>query len=769
MEIQGDILIPTNKYQTPITKELKASLDDDVWLNLLEFTESVEFVKQLIAPDRPTIAEATKDANGYVIPNISKPHILSDMDFFVQDRVHFNKHGYYTSAPFSKDPRSKFRLYWDEQIRRSIEGYENDETGEWISGYNYFYWNFGRIYLTVEHAEREDAKHDLATRAGKRRAFKSKSKRVRVTSKQNAGKVRADRIEAFPDIWEIDYWFFHYIEQGENAGEYGSLLKCRGMGASFKGAGFFNRNYFLLEGSKSYAFAYSDDYLTKDGLLTKTWDMEGFIQKNTAFTKRKLVSRPTHRRSGYYNKDTMSDEGYLSEIIGVNTKNPDAGRGKRGKIVIHEESGSHKHLTKVWSITDKSLDDKGYVFGYQLAMGTGGDADSDFIGLARLHFTPKGYNVTAIPNVFDLGAKNDLSGFFMGEYMNRPGSYNDDGVTDVIGNLITIFKARSVLEKEIDDPQVLEQKKAEGAITPLEAIVVMEQSVFPTTEVKARLGEMAPNLSEIISDHYIGWLNRVGEKVNFVTDSKRSVIRDYPYLGKQASKAALQVFAKPVTHTDGSIPHFRYIIGVDTLEDDEGMGSLFSVSVWDLWLDVEVADYTGRSIIVDDDYEMVLKLALWYGATVNYENNLKGLYGYFKNNNALRLLADTPQIVIDKGYQKNGNFVGNKSKGTRATKGINSWGRSLQATWMRKPHEHGGGIGLDTCENMGYLREISMWKPMGNYDRISCKNMLFIYREELVKITNSNKFSNLATPKSDYSDDDFFADMLSDIDTINDL
>ena len=759
-------LIPVNKYQTQIDQKLKDSLDDDVWMNLTEFIESVEFVKQLISPDRPTIAEATKDANGYVIPDITKPHILSDMDFFVKDRDHFNKHGYYTSAVFSKDPRSKFRMYWDEQIRRSLEGYENPDTGEWISGYNYFYWNFGRIYLTVEHAEREDSKHNLASRAGKRRAFKSKSKRVRKI-KNKGGKTRADRIESFPDIWEIDYWFFHYIEQGEAAGEYGSLLKCRGMGASFKGAGFFNRNYFLLEGSKSYAFAYSDDYLTKDGLLTKTWDMEGFVQKNTAFTKRKLISRPTHRRSGYYNKETMSDDGYLSEIIGVNTKNPDAGRGKRGKIVVHEEAGSHKHLTKVWSITDKSLDDKGYVFGYQLAMGTGGDADSDFIGLTRLHFTPKGYNVTAIPNVFDLGAKNDLSGFFMGEYMNRPGSYNSDGITDVVGNLITIFKARSVLEKEIDDPSVLEQKKAEGAITPLEAIVVMEQSVFPTTAVKARLAETTPNLAELVSNHYIGWLTRNNDTAKFTTANERFVIRDYPYLGKQANKAALQVFAKPIRHTDGTIPSYRYIIGVDTLEEDEGMGSLFSVSVWDLWLDKEVADYTGRSIMVDDDYEMVLALAVWYNATVNYENNLKGLYGYFKNNNALRYLADTPQIVIDKGYQKNSGYSGNKSKGTRATKGINSWGRNLQATWMRKPHED-GGTGLDTCENIGYLREVGMWKPMGNYDRISCKNMVFIYREELVKITNSNKFSNLASSKAEYANDDFFADVFDNIESASD-
>lgn len=770
MNSPDTVLIPTNKYQTALTQGLKDSLDDDVWMNLLEFIDSVEFVKQLVSPDRVTVEHAEKDANGYVIPNIAKPHILTGMDFFIQDRMHFDKHGYYSAAKFSTDPRSEYRKYWDEQRRRSIEGYENEETGEWISGYNYFYWNFGRIYLTIEHAQREDSKQDLSSRAGKHRAFKSRSKRVRRVSKKG-GKVRADRIETFPDIWEIDYWFFHYVEQGEEAGEYGALLKCRGMGASFKGAGFFNRNYFLIEGSKSYAFAYSDDYLTKDGLLTKTWDMEGFIQKHTAYTKHKLINRPMHRRSGFFNKETMADDGYLSEIIGTNTKNPQAGRGKRGKIVIHEEGGSHKHLTKVWGITDKSLDDKGHVFGYQLAMGTGGDDKSDFIGLTRLYFTPKGYNVTAIPNVFDKGTKNDLAGFFMGEYMNRPGSYNSDGVTDVIGNLVTIFKQRKILENEIDDPAVLEQKKAEGAITPLESIVVMETSDFPVNAIKARLAEVTANLSEVVAPHYIGWVTRNGDTAKFNIDTSRFVIRDYPYLGKQANKAAVQIFHKPKTlGGTGKIPHKRYIIGIDTLEDDEGgnASSLFSIKVMDLWEDVIVAEYTGRSLLVEDDWELALALAVYYNATVNYENNLKGLYGHFKNHNGLRYLADTPQIVFDKGFQKTGGYSGNKSKGTRALKGVNKWGRTLQANWMRKPHDKEGcETGLDTIEDIGYLREAGMWNPVGNFDRISAGNMLFIYREDLVGLTNNHKFTNFAVAQADYNTDDFF-EVLDDIASVED-
>ena len=759
------ILVPTNRYQTNLTQELKESVSREVWDNLLEFIGSVEFVKKLVAADRPTISEMPKDENGYVIVDTNNPHILENMEFFIRDRLHFNKYGYYNASRKSFDPNSEYRRYWDEQKRRSLDGYENPETGEWISGYNYFYWNFGRVYLTIEHAKREESKKALTYRQGKRRASR------RVKGNKNGSK-RADRIESFPDIWEIDYFYFHYLEDAEENGEYASYLKCRGMGASFKGAGMLNRNYFLIKGSKSYAFAYADGYLTEDGLLSKTWDMEGFIQKNTAYRKNKLKNSIDHRKSGYYNKETDSEDGFASEIMGVNTKNPNSGRGKRGKLVVHEEAGSHKHLTKSWSITDKSLDDKGNVFGMQLAQGTGGDDNSDFIGLTRLHFTPRGYNVHAINNVFDKGTKDNYSGFFMGEYMNRPNSYNSDGVTDVIGNLLTIFKNREILEQEIDDPNVLEQKKAEGAITPLEAIVTMEESIFPKSAAKARVSELVGSLHEVAKKHKYGWLKRVGDKTAFVPDPNRFPLREYPYLGKQASRSAFQMFRPPATHTDSTIPPNRYIIGVDTLEDDEGVGSLFSFHIMDLWLDIIVATYTGRSVIVEDDYELVLAAAVLYNAKINYENNLKGLYGYFKNNNALKYLADTPQIVIDKGYQKKSGYTGNKSKGTRAVKGVNAWGRSLQATWMRKSNDgydtENIVSGMDTIEDLGYLREVSMYAPVGNYDRISAGNMLFIYREELMKLTKSTKFTNLAVTNT-YSNDEFFDDVFSNISTVGSI
>ena len=725
------VLIKTNEYQTPITAELKASLDPEVYADLIDFITTVEFVRNLVAHDRPRAVDLPRDKKGRIVVDVTRPHILEDMDFFLTSRIHFEKFGYYTAAAFSRDSRSEYRKFWDEEQRRSLEGHVNPKTGEWISGYNYHYWNFGRLDLTVQRKGSELS---------------------------STGTVRADRVEDFPDLWEIDYLFFHYIEQGEEAGLYGALLKCRGMGASFKSADMGLRNFFLIKKSKSYMFSYHSNYLYEDGIMNKVMVGENFHQLHTAYKKRKLKTTIEHLQTGYKDKlNNNAQAGYLSEIIPVITKDPNSARGKRGKLVIHEEGGSNKHQLDSWRITDKSLDDKGNVFGYQLAQGTGGDDNSDFRGLSILFFRPKGYKILAIRNVFDKNSTNTFSGFFMGEYMNRPRSYNSNGTTDVIKNLITIFKARKARAEEVDDPEEIAKSKAEGAITPLEAITNMGVSIFPKEAIKAQIGNLTSDWEVIRAKHNVCRPIRKGMDVSLHHSSDYLNITDYPYTGKQADRAGVTIKTMPETHEDGSIPSLRYIMGVDTLDDDGGVGSLFSFQVMDLWKDDIVAWYIGRNIMVEDDYEICLAMAVFYNAMVNYESNLKGLYASFKNKGALNYLADTPQILLDKSYINTRIQIGNKSKGTRATNQVNAWGRRLQADWQRKQHEYyQDKIGAETVEDIEYLRECSMWEPMGNYDKVSSGNMLFILREDLKKITESTKFDTIN--EAEYEKDDFFGE-----------
>jgi len=720
------VLLDTNEFQTPITSELKASLEPEVYANLIEFIHSVKFVERLIAPDRPKVKELKKK-NKKIIVDVANPHVLVNMEYFIADRLHYQKYGYYTASKFSRNPNSDYKRYWDEQKRRSLEGYTRKD-GEWIPGYLYFYWNFSPIMVTEEVGE---------IKAG--------------------AKVKSDRVQKFADMWEIDYFYYHYIDQAEENGDYAVLLKCRGVGASFKSASMTVRNFFLIKMSKSYVTASFDGYLYEDGIMNKVQDMEAFMQVNTAYKKKKIVSSLTAYKAGYKDKaNNNTHVGYLSEIIGRNTKEPNNIRGKRGKLVIHEEGGSHRRLVDTWRIVDRSLNDRGNVFGLQLAQGTGGDEQSDFVGLTTLFFKPKPYGIHFITNVFDKKSTNSVCGFFIGDYMNRPRSYNKDGVTDIVKNLITIFTERKELEKELDDPDEIARKKAESAITPLEAITVMVDNVFPKETAKECIAELSADYdNRTLGFHYCR-LKRIEYKVSLVHSNDYFPITEYPYTGKQGHRAAITIKKMPATHKDGSIPSFRYIIGIDTLDDDDTTGSLFSIQVMDLWTDDIVAWYLGRHVMIDEDYEIALSLCVLYNATANYESNFKGLYGYFKRMAALHYLADTPGILAEKELIKGkGSRVGNAAKGTRATAPINAWGRRLQAAWMRKQHAYyTDKLGIETVDNIEYLREVVMFDPLGNYDTISSGNMLFIYREDLVRIVEANKFNE--NKEDDYNTDDFF-------------
>jgi hypothetical protein len=156
------------------------------------------------------------------------------------------------------------------------------------------------------------------------------------------------------------------------------------------------RNYYLIPNSKSYVYASNKQYLTDDGILTKAWDYMDFIDKNTAWGKKRSVNTAMRKRAGFFTKDEFGNEvelGYKSEIIGVTLKdNPDIVRGKKAKLILFEEAGSFKELGAAWQIARPSVEVDSIAFGTMIAFGTGGDEESNFATLKDMFYKPKGYN-----------------------------------------------------------------------------------------------------------------------------------------------------------------------------------------------------------------------------------------------------------------------------------------------------------------------------------------------------------------------------------------
>lgn len=260
----------------------------------------------------------------------------------------------------------------------------------------------------------------------------------------------------FPDFYDYDYYFFLAVEDAEGLGKHLCALKSRRKGYSYKNAAMACRNYYLFPGSKTYIYASNKQYLTEDGILTKAWDYMDFIDKNTAWGKKRSVNTSMRKRAGFFTKDEYGNEvelGFKSEIIGVTLKdNPDVVRGKAGKLIIFEEAGSFSELGAAWQIARPSVEQDGVAFGTMIAFGTGGDEDSHFETLKDMFYNPDGYNCLGFDNIWDETPSDKQCGFFIPQYTNM--DFRDEN-----GNRIYMDKDGNTLYKKSVEYILSERRK----------------------------------------------------------------------------------------------------------------------------------------------------------------------------------------------------------------------------------------------------------------------------------------------------------------------
>ena len=734
-----------NKHQTPLSyfKDLldKKELPKEVYDDLLEFTSSVKFIQNLIAPenvrgfakDRPKEDKFYKD--GRIQIDLSNPHILEDMDYFRQPAIFFENNGKYTNIPANSNPKSEYAEFWKEELRRWKHGLVRESDGEWIPGTLYFYWNYSPIWLVEKVGNTTDNK-----------------------------KTKGERLRKFPKPWLGDYLYFHYTQQAKDNGRHGKVLKTRGIGFSFKNASESPRNMYVYRGSGNPNFHLASDktFLSGDkGIWGKILDVLDWIAEHTPLPKMRVVDgkKAMELQLGY-NDDYGNRKGLLSSVFGISLKdNPDKARGIRGPLIHYEEDGLFPNLEKAWNVNRKAVEDGDVAFGFMLAGGTGGVEGASFSGSEKLFYKPNAYNIYGIPNVYDKNTNGENEcGFFWGAYLNRNGCYEEtDGEPDVMKALVEILLDRFTVKYGSSDSSAITQKKAEEPITPQEAIMRTEGTMFPVADLKEYLESISPKKESFLAEHYVGELvlNNTGG-VEWRPSTDKYPLRSYDSSDGDKT-GCLEIFEMPRKNNDGQIVRGRYIAGIDPIDADTG-SSLFSIQIMDLFTDRIVAEYSGRPRLANDAYEIALRMLIFYNAEANYESNLKGLFSYFDSKNCLHYLADVPQILRDMDMVKATNLYGNKAKGTHANKEINKWGRLLQAQWLQtKAHgdEEDTRLNMHRVRSIPYVEECIAWNSDGNFDRVSAMGMLFILREDRIKRTASAKANGDKKIKR-ATDDSFF-------------
>ena len=155
------------------------------------------------------------------------------------------------------------------------------------------------------------------------------------------------------------------------------------------------RNYTHIKATKSYLFASETEFLIRDGVMSKAVDNINFVDSYTPFgSARNYKDTETHKKASYRDLKTGVEKGRMSEIMAVTCKNdPDKGRGKRGKVLWFDESGSFPGLLKVWTVARKSVQQGKKAYGLLGTSGTGGEIGSNFEAAEELFYHGEGYGV----------------------------------------------------------------------------------------------------------------------------------------------------------------------------------------------------------------------------------------------------------------------------------------------------------------------------------------------------------------------------------------
>lgn len=727
-----------NEYQSSLEELNIESYPQEIQEQFFDFINNVPYIRSLIAEDRPKAKDLPRDNNGKIIVDITKPHILEDMDYFRPTAIHYQKYGALTNLRPNANPNSEFGKWIREEVRRCHEGYIRESDGEWVTGDMYFFINYCPILL----------------------------------SKVVGGK-KALRVWDFPEVWEGHYYKFHYIEQARTNGHHGAELASRSKGKSFSLASMLAKRFILGETKettrevKCLATAYQKEYLTKDGLLTKFQSYIDFCAQNTQFPSKKLKAslQDMQWKMGYVDLDTGTQKGTLNEVLGVSSKDDESKlRGKRGVLIAIEEFGSFPNLLGLYGTLRPSVEEGDIVYGLIYMQGTAGDDDSDFASAQEIMYNPLGYNMQSNPNVYDKeGQGRSKFVYFFPGYLNRKGCYDSNGNSDVTKAILEILVNRYTVKYNSTDINAITKTISEVPITPQEAILRTKGNIFPVTALNERLNQLDNNPNEY-SDVYVGTLEFINNKVEF-RPTNDVPIREFPTKDNKV-EGAIEIFEMP-QEIHGKIPQERYIMSLDNYENDtSNTMSLGSMFVLDLWADRIVAEYTGRPMFADDLNEIARKMALFYNARIMYENNKKNTFAYFSKMNCLYLLADTPEYLKQRQLIKNVSY-GNTAKGVTASLPIKNYGFTLIRDWLLKPvttivKQDGEEIettvpNLHFLRNRALIKELILFNPDINVDRIMSLVQLMLYREEKMILYQGDISKTKDKTPADYKgNDDYF-------------
>lgn len=734
--------IKFNKCQTPLEDLHLEKYPKEVQEQWWDFLNNVPFIKWMVSEDRPLVSELPRDEEGRAIIDITRPPILEGSDYFRSSALAFKKNkGRYTTLRPNANPNSDFGKWLYGERRRGWNGYCNLDTGMWVTGDYYWMLNFCPMHL-VENENGIDI-----------------------------------RTVAHPRFWDGQFLVSHYFLQARTHSHHAAELASRGKGKTSFGGSLLSKRCIIGESENNkteiqcMVTAVDRTKLMDTNQILKVFkDNLDHCAKYTQFASHRLKSSDQEMewKMGYKKAGSEVEYGSKNSVSGIITGvNQDKLNGSRGVLYLIEEAGIFKNLLSMYNMIRPSVEHGSKVFGEIFVYGTAGDDQSDFTAFAEMFYSPEGYNLEPLDNVFDKeGQGRKKCCFFFPAYLNYDESCIDEnGNSDVSKALLMILNDRYKVKYGTTDVNTIVKRISQYPIVPQEAMIRSHGNVFPVTELNERLNQIDNNPDEY-ADTYVGELvqdNKTGEvKFNPTLDIP---IRDFPTKDNKVT-GAIEIFEMPKKGSDGKVPFGRYICSCDPYDSDvSNTMSLGSIFVMDLWTDMIVAEYTGRPPFAEDFYEICRKICLFYNCRCMYEQNIMGMFSYFSSHNSSHLLAETPEYLVQRNMI-GGIGYGNKAVGIRATTPIINGAFKMIQTWLRKPiviieiDAEGNKTeatipNLYRIKNRALLKELVLWNAQGNFDRVMSLVQLMLYREEKLVLGHGDLRSS-ETVSNGMENDDYW-------------
>jgi hypothetical protein len=651
--------------------------------------------------------------------------------------------------------------FWGEQKRKCIEG--SWSSGKWMPGPLYYYINFHHILFEDDSSVAQaiglpwlrDIDWEFFWFYEECRGFSGFELDTKQTCDRKYGPEKELSIK-LGRITEKEANSKTYVEARDylrknhgkslgkplykNSAKHFISIQSRGGGKSYGSSGLAAHN-FLFDGATDYDIYLerkkARQYIASDTII-------GAI--DTKYTEpliKKVKAAFTHLPGSYKVSDDefhpspllVMHAGSLAPNREYNSKtgsllrhktfkdNPLAANGTRPNLVVLDEVGFMYNIKESWGAIEATQASKAKKNLVIWALGTGGLVSGRAALYAESIFrNPQDYNCLVFDDIFE---NRGTTGYFV-PYWKTLNEFKkgDNLVTDESAARMYIEHRRSEAKKS-NDPSVYQTEIINGPIVPSEAFLVVEGSYFPTLLLKAQLAEVeGGKYKKYMESSFKGALLFDDKnKVDFTSIQDAQPIRNYP-LGKLERKdGCIEIWVKPQTNEAGVVPYGTYIAGIDVVDKARATtDSLPSIVVMNRFTRQIVAEYTGRTDNPNDFYETCRKLLLYYNATGMYEQNLVGLFTYFEQKKSLYLLADTPYQLRNSDTYKVGT---NTSKGINASMKVNQTARDYIKSWLLEPiSEKSEQRVIESIYSTAMLKELIMWNPQGNFDRVSSLGML---------------------------------------------